>query len=155
MTDLSIDVVTHVVLTISKIKHFITQSQFDAIIELSGSGDTKGVQIGESFLSFSNITDIVPINDYYEQFPAEKPQDTTPTKFIERAVTFTDIFREADIEGKIAMLRGVKKYCETNPGSQKAELLLKKLELSLKKESIENEQAAIESRRETQDRQNL
>lgn len=67
---------SHVIITFSNIHYFITQQQYDKLMELSSGGQKiEGIDIDGNYVKFSNISDIPLIEKYRESFP-EKSSDT-------------------------------------------------------------------------------
>lgn len=137
MNELSTDIITHVVMTHSKMKYFITQKQYDALLELSSSGE-KGVDIQGEFVAFSSIAEIPFVETYYERFPDQRPQPEMPQFVINNSISIAEIFHTADTDGKEKMIEGLQKFCSENPNSLKAEKLLKSFQIKLEQERRNN-----------------
>lgn len=53
----------------------ITKEQADALMQASGT-NAKFIQIEGMLINFSNIARVIPVSEYYDQFPDERPPAT-------------------------------------------------------------------------------
>lgn len=71
MNQLSTEVKTHVLITFSGSKHMITDEQEKTLRKAS---DQDRIYIGSTMIRVSTIKQVMPIEEYYQQFPEERPQ---------------------------------------------------------------------------------
>jgi hypothetical protein len=62
---------THAIIFHDGSKKLISQQAYDAIWSLSGDGKEK-LRLGDSLISFSSIAKILPLSEFYDQYPKER-----------------------------------------------------------------------------------
>lgn len=102
---LQTEVKNHVIIFIDKSKQYITEVQANAIMERSSNIQFKNIQIDESLINFSSISKILTLEDFYQQYPEEKP---SAEKVGEVKGSFFKDFDKQNYsgQGKSSMLRG-------------------------------------------------
>jgi hypothetical protein len=98
------DVKNHVALTISGNKHYITQAQAEAMLNM---GKDERVTIGTTLIRMSTVAEILPLADYYDSHPEERPAQTPQNPPEEPMTPWT---KERYLRAKRSMLRGIEKY---------------------------------------------
>ena len=70
-SQLTKDVKTHIVVTYSNIKHYITSEQE---LNLRTLGDRDKIYTDTGLLKINNIKDVLSVEEYYNNNPKERPQ---------------------------------------------------------------------------------
>jgi hypothetical protein len=104
-----------VILQHNKAVEFITQKQAEDITEAMAQG-ARGIKRGSiGWLAFSSISDILPLETYYQKYPEKRPE--TPTAFNEYyggSKEYTPIERTAEQHKDQfrGVLKGLKQYID-------------------------------------------
>lgn len=90
-------------------KKWISSKQAEAIYSMSGSTQ-KGVTIDGSFYTFSSISKILSVQDFYQQFPDERPEETPEWKKEDHVSLSEQVNRTP--ESLSGLLKGLKRYID-------------------------------------------
>ena len=143
---------THVIIFHDKSKLLTTKQDFDTYVDGKKKGN-KGQIINGSAYSFSSYAKYMAIQDFYEQYPAERPNPIVNNVF----PTIDDLLNEVPDRIKLlkGIIKGLKNYIkstESNPlvdkwgnrywykGTQAPIEMLKKREMQLKIAQEEKEE---------------
>jgi len=135
--NLSTEVKTHVIITFNRIAHFITFKNYKII---TTSGIDGFIQVGDSTIKMSSISEIVTIEDYYKANPSKRPthnnypvMETLPEKsFISesRRKKRLELMKNGFLKG-VALVRNVKKIT-SNHLNPKQKIMYNNLEKKIK-----------------------
>lgn len=127
MNNLSNIVFTHVIIDFDGSKIFLTTPEHDEIWKLSGSGKTSYQNKRLGIIHFSSCKKIITLEDFYAQYPHEIPTkypklpDEIPNNLDQRTPEEQKTYLA---RGRLSMIRGLQKFCDTHPGSKNAERVL-------------------------------
>lgn len=110
-------------------REHITSEQEKAIFQMTG-GVVKGIKINGNYYAFSGISKILNIEDFYIQYPDERPE-YTPDTFQEQYGAYTrqgsEQVRQPTGKAKELMIQGIKKaFCEMGKSEEDAGKCLEK-----------------------------
>jgi len=121
MTQVSTSVFTHVIVFFDGGRKFITQEQYDFIIRTTAiSKSISTPQLG--YIAFASIAKIPEIEDFYQQFPDERPQYSR-NDFEEKYPDYThgnQQIRRPTALAREGMIIGLRQYCK-NAGKSEEE----------------------------------
>lgn len=110
---------THVIVTFSKTRHFITAREQQALKSLP-----NGVlaEMGGSIINTSSIAEIVTVEDFYRSHPDERPTEAPPEFKVPRD-EYVPLERQAErAETRMSgLVKGLREYCakpEAGPNSK-------------------------------------
>ncbi len=123
---------THVVITFTGGKYFITKQYHNILKNLNFQGT---ITLNKSIIHAKNIAEVLPIQEYYKQHPKEIPAPKFPI-FTPQEDQINQILspiksKEKRIRALGQMMVGLKKYIIKNGTTGKAEKLLKHMETKL------------------------
>jgi len=125
------DVLTHVAITFSKTKHYLTTLQNEKLKTL---GDKERLILGNSFLRISSISEILPLSDYYKSHPKERPQYDNIKKFpdLPKSVTWSESkSKEKQIKMMEQMIIGITKFIDRKASPKNAINLREQMQTGL------------------------
>lgn len=109
---------THVIIFHDKSKKFINQATYNAIWNMSLSGNEK-LKIGENLIAFSAISKILTNDEYYAQYPEEnrKKQEQKALEYKNfDGLGIKGIINRTESASAIKqMIRGLKDYIASTP----------------------------------------
>jgi len=116
MTQLTTNVKTHVIITFSGSHHFINATQEKRLQSLSKDDQ---IEIDGNTIFIKSISEIITVNKYYQTFPDRKEQDTAYTA---KPKHYETLINRIHKEGEAfkGLLKGLKRFCDGNPKSLKA-----------------------------------
>src|SRR3990167_9190741 len=123
MQELSLDVKTHVIMTIKGSRYFISKHVFDTIVELDMD---KSIELDGSWLRLSSISEILTIKKFYETFPNEKLLKTEEFFIPEKKGLSIEEMVKNNKQRSFSLLEGLRKFCVENPKSNQALMLYNK-----------------------------
>ena len=98
-----------------KSKKWVTKAQAEHIFNASCEPGQKGILIDGSFYTFSSISKILSLKDFYDQFPDERPAETR-NQFEEQYGSLgNQQIRKPTGRAKELMLSGLATYIRDNP----------------------------------------
>lgn len=138
MTQLSTEVKNTVIIFHDGSRKFITNRQADIVISQSTTA-AKGIKIDGSFIAFSSISKILTLQEFYNEYPDERPPETQNKVFTTPAGDMLDRvisplkLKQQRIRAFEQMIKGIKKYIDSdkNQGTGKPEILLAHMERKL------------------------
>lgn len=86
--EITTEVKTHVVITRSNLHIYITQKQYDGILERSSEADGRGgiplktQQGAETYVSFGDIASMTDMETYFTNFPDKRPDPVSMVKSV-------------------------------------------------------------------------
>lgn len=104
MNEVSEVVNTHVLVFRDRSRMFIPQKVNDFIWTEAAKPNADKIKIGERIVSIRDISKILSVSDFYEQYPREAPDNQYKTFSIEKKTL---------IDGKKYMLLGFRRYLES------------------------------------------
>ena len=117
---------THVIITFSKTRHFITAREQMALKSLP-----NGVlaEMGGSVVNTSSISEILTVEDFYRSHPDERPAEPPPEFQIPRE-EYVPLERQAErSQNRMkGLLRGLREYCATPESGPNSKAMLEKAE---------------------------
>ena len=118
---------THVVVTFSKTRHFITARENMA---LKNQPNGVLVQLGESTINTSSIAEILSLEDFYRSHPDERPAEP-PQEFKVPREEYVPLDRQAErSKGRMgSLVRGLREYCSTPASGPNSKAMLAKAEM--------------------------
>lgn len=130
MNQLSTDVKNQVIIFHDKSKKFVTKQQAEVVINQSTTA-AKGIKIDGSFIGFSSISKILSLQEFYNQYPDERPAPTAHQDFTGTGDILNRILTPIQINAKRIravdqLIKGLQKYINSdkNQGTKKPEALL-------------------------------
>lgn len=109
---------THVIIFHDKSKKFINQATYNAIWNMSLSGNEK-LKIGENLIAFSAISKILTNDEYYAQYPEEnrKKQEQKALEYKNfNGLGFRGVIDLAKTTFALeSMIKGMKQYLASTP----------------------------------------
>lgn len=131
-TQVSNEVKNFVLITYAKTKYFITEKQYTTILSI---GQGKIIKSGEFTINTSTIAEILPVEDYYQNNPKERPQHTNYSFERPKYTPETKMTKVRYLRALNGMLKGVKKYIRQsgNPSEwslKKEEELTRRIEIA-------------------------
>lgn len=126
---ISKEINTHVVLTYSGSKHFITSKQE---LALRGMNDNDRFYVNDKMVRVNTIKEIMSVEDFYKNNPKERPTYTNYT-YSDYSSQISRILSPAKDKNRAlkGMIKGLNKYIRENPPAEKAKELLKNMEQKL------------------------
>jgi hypothetical protein len=122
---LTTEVKTNVIIFHDKSKKMITNTQAQIIFKESGT-EKKSILIDGSLITFSSISKVLTLEEFYNEYPTEKPNIVPEWK--ETATDYRPLSDVASGNPKWlkGLIKGLKQYITENPESPKAMEMLKK-----------------------------
>jgi len=111
--NLSKDVKDHIIIFNDGSKKMITENQFNAITQMS-SGQKDSLVIDGSLIKFHSISKLLSMDEFYEQYPDQRPQQYDKNEEYISPIT------NASPKATKLMLKGLKQYCDENSNALKA-----------------------------------
>lgn len=123
MTSLTTDPCTHVIVFYDGTKKFITTKQYQIILEAS-SRELKSVSTSQlGYISFGAISKIPEIEDYYNQYPEERPDYRA--EFQPKIDNRTPEQQERDYQRvRQGIVKGLQDFCKTHSDAKQAKEVL-------------------------------
>lgn len=122
----------HIIRFHDKSKRTISQRQAEQLIEASVSG-VNGITVGGGYIAFNSIAKILPENEYYDQYPQERPLQLP--QFENKALGMGGVIRETNsVKALDHMIRGIKKHMRSVlfRGTDRPQNLVDQMETKIK-----------------------
>lgn len=115
---ISTNVTTHVIIFHDGSKKFINQKAYDQIWKNVETGIEK-IAMGGNIFHFASISKIISLEEYYNQYPDERPAPTMKDVgkiMAEKGIGLREIInRENDTRHIESMIKGLKNYIASTP----------------------------------------
>jgi hypothetical protein len=115
---LSADRFTHAIKFIDGSKKFINQREYDQIWRDSASPNKRAVWLADkSYVAFSGISKILPMDEFYGEYPDERPPEHRPVASVEPIQPMTAAQAATRrMRSMTSLLRGIDTYIEERGG---------------------------------------
>jgi hypothetical protein len=72
-TQMQVDIKSWIIVFKDRSKKYITENQANALMIQSGNSTARGIVIDGGFIDFATIGKVLPVAEFYEQYPDERP----------------------------------------------------------------------------------
>jgi hypothetical protein len=133
MTQLSPEVMTHVLVDYDGSTKFVTEAEYNEIMYVSTQKDPFGKVATEynsrrlGKIKFAAYKQMCSVKDYYEQYPDKRPTKTPVFEMDDDVIRTPEEQSRYHSRMRQGIIRGLQQYCDAHPEAKNAPKILEEI----------------------------